>query len=161
MIERNLEDRNRRSSLALNQGLSIVMKVKIIVTIVAWCVPMLLFPASILSSLGLPVPDPIIYLRLLGMAYIALVVGYGFGLRAVRRGEYPEATVWVGIVSNGGAAMILAFYGLSGCWQDWGGIARLMMWGSLLATSAITAGLFICGVRGDRARSAEESTRVG
>ncbi len=81
------------------------------------------------------------------MAYTALVVGYWFGLAAVRRGEYPEAPVWVGIVSNGGAAIIPALYGFSGYWQNWGSFAQFAMWGSVLATSGITAGLFKYGVR--------------
>ncbi len=116
----------------LNHKLSNVLTAKIIITIVAWCIPALLFPVSLLSKLGFPAPDPIIYIRLLGMACVALVVGYWFGLVAVRRGEYPEAPVWVGIVSNGGAAIILALYGFSGYWQNWGSFAQFMMWGSLL-----------------------------
>ena len=114
-------------------------------TIVAWCVPLLLFPASLLEALGFPVPEPQLFLRLLGMAYTALVVGYVAGLGSARRGEYPEATVVVGIVSNGGAFTILCIAAAMGTWSSWGSLAQLLMWGSLVGTGGITAGLVAFG----------------
>lgn len=126
-------------------ALSRVLVAKIALTVVAWCVPLLLFPASLLETLGFPVPEPQLFLRLLGMAYTALVVGYTFGLRASQRGEYPNNVVWVGIVSNGGAAGILAVAAAMGGWASWGAFAQLVMWGSLLGTAGITAGLIVYG----------------
>ena len=75
------------------------------------------------------------------MAYAALVLGYGFGLRAALRGEYPAAVVWVGIVSNGGACGLLAIAAVAGTWAAWGAIANALMWASLFGTAAITIAL--------------------
>ena len=63
------------------------------------------FPSSVLEWLGFVVPNPPVFLRLLGMAYLALAVGYAFGLRDSLGGKYPIGTVWVGIVGNGGALL--------------------------------------------------------
>ena len=125
--------------------LSKILAFKIALTVAVWCVPMLLFPAAWLQSLGFPVPEPQLFLRLLGMAYTALVVGYAFGLRATIQGTYPTGVVWVGIVSNGGAFLLLAGAAVLGAWAAWGTIAQAIMWGSLLGTGAITAGLIRFG----------------
>lgn len=131
-------------------SLESVLLAKIALTVAAWCVPLLLLPASLLEAMGFPVPEPRLFLRLLGMAYTALVVGYAFGLRSVRRGEYPEGVVWVGIVSNGGACLILLLAAALGTWSAWGGFAQVVMWGSLLGTGGITAGLVRFGLLRER-----------
>ena len=140
----------------MSRKLANVFRTKIVLTI-ALCIWM--FFAGLFSELGfpVPVPDPIIFLKLLGMAYGALLVGYCFGLVAVRRGEYPKAAIWVGIVSNGGATIILVGYAISGYffpgssyWLDWDGYAPLVMLLLLLAVSGITAGLFIYGIQTDK-----------
>ncbi len=59
------------------RDLDFVLRAKIALTVVAWCIPLLLFPASLLARLGFPIPTPDVFVRLLGMAYLAL--GYGFG----------------------------------------------------------------------------------
>ncbi len=130
--------------------LSIVLIVKISVTILLWGLPLLIFPVQVFQALGFPELDPLVFIKLLGMAYLALVVGYWFGLQEVRRNKYPDATVWVGIVSNGGAAIILAVYGFSNAWQNWGTFAQIFMWMSMVATAGITGGLIMFGVLGSR-----------
>ena len=126
--------------------LSWVLFGKIAVTILAWCIPLLLFPTSLLKSLGFKVPEPILFFRLLGIAYTALVVGYVFGLQTSLRGGYPAGIVWVGIVSNGGAFFYLVLNAVSGTWASWGNFARVVMWSSLVGTGVITAGLITFGV---------------
>ena len=126
-------------------GLSKVLAIKIIVTITMWGIPLLFFPSSLLNWLGFPVPEPQLFLRLLGMAYWALVVGYSFGLRAALQGIYPNGVVWVGIVSNGGAFLLLLIGAFLGVWQSWGSIAQTIMWSSVLVTCGITAGLVALG----------------
>ncbi len=125
--------------------LSRVLFAKIFLTVALWCIPLLFFPASLLASLGFPVPEPQLFLRLLGMAYGALVVGYAFALRATLRGEYPAAAVWMGIVSNGGAFVLLQSAAILHVWASWGAFARVFMWASLAATGAIALGLVLCG----------------
>ena len=122
-------------------ALSRVLAFKIAVTTLFWCVPLLFFPTPLLLWLGFPVPEPQIFLRLLGMAYSALVLGYCFGLRSTLQGVYPSSIVWVGLLSNGGAFAILAIGAVSGAWQSWGSLAQALMWGSLFATGAIAGTL--------------------
>jgi hypothetical protein len=127
------------------QPLSLILIVKIVVTLFAWCIPLLLLPCSALAAIGFDVPQPAVFLRLLGMSYAALAVAYWFGLRAQWRGTYPAGTVWVGIVSNGGALLLLVLAAVQDVWTSWGILARGFMWGSLLATGLITLGLVVYG----------------
>ena len=123
-----------------------VLVAKIAMTVGAWCVPLLLFPAGWLAGLGFDVPQPMIFLRLLGMAYLALCLGYAFGLVEERNGRDPEPVVWVGILSNGGACLMLIGAAALGSWAAWGPVARGFMWASLLGTGTITLGLLRYGV---------------
>ena len=128
------------------QALSKILIIKIVLTSLVWCIPLLFFPAAWLKGLGFPVPEPQVFLRLLGMAYVALVVGYGFGLCDARRQRHPKAVVWVGLVSNGGACLLLSIAALSKVWDGWGMIAQSIMWGSLFGTGVIAIGLAYFGL---------------
>ena len=130
-------------------SLSRVLTFKIAATVIAWCVPLILFPASLLESIGFPRQDSYLFVRLLGWAYLALCVGYGFALRAALDGRRLMGPIWVGIVSNGGAFALLLYYGVAGAWADWGVMVQIIAWGSIVATALITLGLFIYGVRGN------------
>lgn len=88
-------------------------------------------------------------LRMLGWAYLALCVGYSFGLKASLRGEREMGPIWVGIVSNGGAFLYLCYYGVIGTWATWGAFIQFIGWSSVAATFLITLGLYVYGVRGD------------
>ncbi len=127
-------------------GLRRVLLAKIAITILAWALPLLALPVSVLVGLGFPTPEPAVFLRLLGIAYSALVVGYVLGLNKAGKNEFPLETVWVGIVSNGGATLVLAVAAFLGVWSDWGLIARIYMWSSLAAVLALTAGLVTTGL---------------
>ena len=128
--------------------LSMVFVFKIAATVLVWCLPLILFPAQLLQAVGFPTQDNYMFVRMLGWAYLALCVGYGFGLAASLRGERLMGPIWVGIVSNGGACAYLLFYGLSGSWSDWGGFVQFIAWSSALATALITAGLLRFGLLG-------------
>lgn len=128
------------------KALSRILFIKIALTALVWCIPLLFPPGTLLQWLGFPVPEPQLFLRLLGMAYVALVVGYGFGLRDALRNQYPQAVVWLGIISNGGAFVLLIAAAISSVWADWGSIAQWIMWGSLIGTAAITLGLIWFGL---------------
>jgi hypothetical protein len=77
-------------------------------------VPMILLPGSVLESIGFPPQDSRMFFRMLGWAYLALCVGYTVGLRAALKGAYSEGPVYVGLMSNGGACLYLAYYGFGG-----------------------------------------------
>ena len=88
------------------------------------------------------------FLRLLGLAYVALCVGYGMGFDVSLRTHNSEilaAPVYVGLVSNGGAFVLLAGYGVTGTWNDWHAVVQFILWSSVVATAAITAGLYRYG----------------
>lgn len=129
--------------------LSKVLIFKIAATVLVWCVPLLLFPAACLEVLGFPPQTDYMFVRMLGWAYLALCVGYYFGLRASLSGKRLMGPIWVGIVSNGGACMYLFYYGITGTWDQWGAVIQFIAWSSVVATALITAGLIEFGVRGE------------
>jgi len=86
-----------------------VFVVKIAGSIVGLVIPFLLFSEARLSQLaGVAVSRPMA--RLYGMAIVALLIGYGFGLAEHVRGGVPTGSVWMGLVSNGGGAAIAAIH---------------------------------------------------
>ncbi len=129
-------------------NLSKLLLFKITGTIVLWCIPLILFPASALEMAGFPHQQNYMFARMLGWAYLALCVGYYFGLRASLAGRRCMGPIWVGIVSNGGACAYLLYYALIGAWSEWGFWVQLTGWVSTVATALITIGLFRYGVKG-------------
>jgi hypothetical protein len=140
-------------------GLSLVLAFKIVVTFFLWWLPLALFPDSFIVTLGFPTQSSYIFIRLLGMAYFSLGVGYAFGLAGYKFGlkdsldskdsherRHPLGVIWTGIVSNGGTCLLLAFFGIGGTWSTWGAIAQIYMWVSLTLTGIITIGLIVTGV---------------
>ena len=121
------------------QGFTALLKSKIAITAVFWCLPLLTFPASWFVALGVPPPEPIFIARLLGAAYLSLLVGYYAGLRGLARGESPLPVMHLGIASNGLAAGLLAGYGATGAWSSWGAGASVFMWLSTLGAVSMTA----------------------
>lgn len=132
-------------------SLAYVFVFKIFATVLFWCVPLILLPASLLEAAGFPPQPSYMFVRMLGWAYLALCVGYGFGLAAAMSGTRLMGPIWVGIVSNAGACLYLLYYGLTGTWTNWGLLVQALAWGSALATALITFGLYWFGVRDHRA----------
>lgn len=128
--------------------LSHVLAAKILITAVFWCVPLLVSPAWLYALLGIPLPEPILFPRLLGAAYLALTVVYAHGWLDLRAGHSPRGAIRAGIASNGLAAILLAWHGMAGAWDDWGWAGRAFLWASLIAAAGITVGLFVAGPDG-------------
>jgi hypothetical protein len=128
---------------ARRRGVSLgtVLRTKIALTAGLWCAPLLLVPAGWFARLGFPAPQPMVFVRLLGAAYLALLAGYVRGLRGMHAGRPPADAVVMGIVSNGAACVLLVAYGLAGAYAEWGSFARGYMWASALATGLITIAL--------------------
>ena len=126
--------------------LEIVLVVKIALTLLLWSIPLMLIPLDGLRKLGFPVQQPEIFLRLLGMAYLSLALCYFFGLQSQQDKIYPSDTVWIGILSNGGAfAVLLNSRVRTTNWKEWGSLAKVFMWISLFATGMICSSLVIFG----------------
>jgi hypothetical protein len=123
-----------------------VLGIKILFTLLLWALPLLMLKTSWFVRVGIPEPIPVLFLRLLGAAYLALVVGYVSGLCRLARGEEVQDIVWVGITSNGTAFLILLLFGIAGTWTDWGVWARIYMWVSVFLTASLTLGLVVSGL---------------
>jgi hypothetical protein len=130
--------------LSGNPGLNIILAAKIVVTAILWSLPLLIAPRKSARLLGIPDPSPIIFVYLLGAAYTALLVGYVFGLISLTRGQDILNVIWVGIVSNGLAFILLLLFHSE--WKQWPFRARLYMWGSTALSFVITAGLVLFGL---------------
>lgn len=122
-----------------------VLVFKIAFTVLFWCIPLLVAREDWFPVLGIPKPAPIVFVRLLGAAYLALLVGYSFGLAQARRGSRPVGVVWAGAVSNGLASASLFWHGLAGSWSTWGRLGAAVMWVSAVVTLGITIGLLVYG----------------
>ena len=126
--------------------LASIIAAKIALTAVFWVAMPLLATSGFLHKLGFPNPDSIgLFLKLLGVAYLSLLVSYVDGFRDARRGMYPRQTVTIGMVSNGGAFVVLSAGAVLDVWGSWGPWAQGYLWLSLLATGLFTAGLVRCG----------------
>ena len=124
--------------------LKIILTAKIIFTALLWALPLLFIPKHAARFLGIPVPQPILFAHLLGSAFLALLAGYILGLLELNHGKDVSNTVWVGIISNGSAFLILLLF--AGQWKRWGTKAKIYMWGSTIMTLLITLGLIVFGV---------------
>jgi hypothetical protein len=62
------------------------------------------------------------FFRLYGIAMVALLVGYGFGIPAAENHQFPWSVVSMGIVSNTGPAFLLLRSSRSGSTSFWLGI---------------------------------------
>ena len=129
--------------------LAIIFIFKISATIIFWCIPLILLPGAVLESTGFPSQPDYMFVRMLGWAYLSLCVCYWYGLMAALHGQRAMGPIWVGIVSNGGAFLLLSYFGVTGTWASWGLFVQFIGWASAVATFAITVGLYMFGVRGD------------
>lgn len=120
---------------------------KIVITGIFWCVPLLLFPSSLFQALGVPVTEPLLFIRLLGAAYLALLVGYYIGMSVIKEGESPAPVIQVGIASNGLVGLLLTYYGVAGAWSHWGVGAQVFIWLSMSGAFFITLNLIRLGLR--------------
>jgi protein-S-isoprenylcysteine O-methyltransferase Ste14 len=115
---------------------------KIAITAVFLCVPLLFFPSSLFEALGIPAPQPLMFVRLLGVAYLALIVGYYSGIKALDNNRSPIFAIDMGLVSNGLAGLVFFYFGITGGWSGWSIGAQIYMWLLLAGAVMITLNLF-------------------
>lgn len=86
--------------------LSLLLIVKTVATGLIVALPFLLLPKPKLERMT-NVSAPIsVFFRLYGVAITALLVGYSFGIPIAENSHMPWGVIWMGTVSNGGAAII-------------------------------------------------------
>jgi hypothetical protein len=121
-----------------------VLAAKILVTTALWAGPALFLPAPWFPFVGIPEPPlaHLVFVRLLGAAYVALLVAYALAWRAPTR--HPSA-ILVGAVSNGLAAFVILSVGSSGGFDDWSTLGKTYIWVSCLAAAAIAVALAVTG----------------
>ena len=125
-------------------GIRRILAAKIVVTLVLWAVPALLLPIEWFPVFGIPKPPlaQLVFVRLLGAAYVALVVGYALAWRAPAR--HPGA-ILVGVVSNGLASLVILGVGAGGGFGTWDTLGAIYMWGSALVTAGLAIALVVVG----------------
>lgn len=113
-------------TLMKNFGLNLTLAAKIIVTII-WVVSLPFARSAAARRLGFPEPKPLVWMYLLGAAWTALLVGYCRALwdnmhrkreTDTVRQESVTNTIWMGLVSNGLACILLL--GFRREWSGWG-----------------------------------------
>ena len=126
-------------------AISLILTAKIMVTVVLVTGLFLLLPRHRLETMtGVSAASATLF-RLYGMAATALLVGYGVGLWQSMNGAFPWTAVLMGIVSNVGAAGILAFAPAASSRAFatvFGVIGLLLVWAALRPTAAIQPVLF-------------------
>ncbi len=85
--------------------------IKILVTFVWVSAPFLLFRKDLLDRLSGFVGTPMVLYRLYGVAILALLAGYASGILSILEGVMPWGIVAMGLVSNGGATLVLLLTG--------------------------------------------------
>ena len=91
--------------------LSLLLTVKILVTLVIVALPFLLLPRQKLEAITRMTVTTPLFFRLYGVAIFALLVGYSFGIPMAEAGNLPWGVVCMGVVSNGGAATFMISFG--------------------------------------------------
>lgn len=87
--------------------LTLLLIVKIATTALFVALPFLFAPLAKLEAITRVSTKSTLFFRLYGVAIAALLVGYGFGISAAERGNFPWGVVSMGLVSNAGAAFLL------------------------------------------------------
>lgn len=121
-----------------------VLAMKIVMTLGLWAAPALLLPVEWFPVFGIPEPPPahVVFVRLLGAAYVALVVAYALAWQAPVR--HPGA-ILVGAVSNGLASIVIISVGARGGFATWNALGALYIWGSAAITAALATALVVTG----------------
>ncbi len=116
--------------------LILLLTFKIIISLAVLVFPALFRPVESLNKgFGTNLPDPYLF-RLYGVAILALLVAYGYGIQLASLGQYPWGIVMMGLVSNGGAVFVMLT--LSGWSRQKTGVC---LFGGIFIALLIAAGI--------------------
>jgi hypothetical protein len=121
-----------------------VLAVKIVATLAVWALPALFLPPAWFPVFGIPEPPlaQLVFVRLLGAAYVALVAGYSLAWRTPAR--HP-AMVAVGVVSNALAAFVIVSVGADGAFATWSALGLVYIWSSAVLAAGLAVALVVTG----------------
>lgn len=120
-----------------------VLAFKIIISLAVLVFPALFRPIESLNRIfGTNLTNTYLF-RLYGVAILALLVAYGYGIQLALIGYYPWGIVIMGIVSNGGAVLVML--SLSGWTSQSKGIC---LFGGIFIALMIAAGIELYGSHG-------------
>jgi hypothetical protein len=126
--------------------LSVLLLVKIGGTGLLFALPALALPAHKFPSLlGTPAPGPLtVFVRLLGWAWVSLLVGYWGGMQLLGAGIFPTYPLCMGVVSNGGAGvLILGWLAKGGKSKSWSKQGRAIMLFGAVFVLGVTGALIV------------------
>ena len=87
--------------------LALLLLIKIVVTLLFAAGPLMLLSKDRLDRLGGFGENSLTVYRLYGIGILSLLVVYSFGVDVAMSGAFPLYAVAMGVVSNGGAALVL------------------------------------------------------
>ncbi len=120
-----------------------VLAFKIIISLAVLVFPALFRPIESLNRIfGTNLTNTYLF-RLYGVAILALLVAYGYGIQLALIEYYPWGIVIMGIVSNGGAVLVML--SLSGWTSQSKGIC---LFGGIFIALMIAAGIELYGSHG-------------
>lgn len=93
--------------------ISLLLTVKVLFTFIIVVIPLLFLSKNKLEKLMRVKTETPLLFRLYGIALLALLSGYSFGIPSAESGIFPWGVVCMGIVSNGGAVLVLLSAGLT------------------------------------------------
>lgn len=128
-------------------NLANIIALKIVVTLSCWSFPLLVAPGFFLPQAGLELPANSILLSLLGWAYVALCVGYGYGFLQARKGVREKGIITMGVVSNAGGCLIMLLYAVTGMAPELTLFGNVIALGSVVFTGFFAASLYHLGLR--------------
>jgi hypothetical protein len=126
--------------------LKMVYKIKIVITIIFWAVPLTFFPPQVYDFFGIPIESTYLFIRLLGTAYFALLFGYFEALHQIKNNIVSIRIPLMSITANGGASIVILIFLIMGSLDTWGLLGKvyiivsciiLFMIASLLTISLI------------------------
>lgn len=115
-------------------------------TLACWCVPMLFLPHPVLRALHIPINEPVLFVRLVGAAGLALAMLYFLGALRAHDGHNVSDVVIVGLVHCGMSAAVIWRYALHGHYQRWPQSTRLYIHGFGGLMSALALALLVVGM---------------
>ena len=118
----------------------------IVATIGCFCVPMLFLSRPLLRKLRIPVSEPVLYVRLLGAASLALCLHYFLGALRVQHGRDASDVVVIGLVHCGMSAALIWRYALHGHYRRWPRITQVYIYATGGILTALAVALLVAGL---------------